>query len=214
MNFFDWFQLAIICLLGAMSPGPSLLVVLGGVSTGGQSRGVIISVGHGIGIGLYAFFAITGLTFLLNQIPSFYSIINLIGSFVLMYLGYQYIRNSFKNQENNPQDTNKYQNYFSFFQGFVVAILNPKVAVFFIALFSQFVTIDATFYQKTGMVITAGLIDMFWYIFVAVLLTETRIIVYFRKYTKHLNLFLGAAFIIFSIIILFNHSYIVNNFLI
>ena len=55
-----WAALAIVFALGAMSPGPSLAVVLRNTMTGGRSQGISTGIRHGIGFGIYAFLAALG----------------------------------------------------------------------------------------------------------------------------------------------------------
>ena len=50
-------QIGAVCVLGAMSPGPSLAVVLRNTVAGGRLRGVMTGLGHGIGFFLYALLA-------------------------------------------------------------------------------------------------------------------------------------------------------------
>ena len=50
---------------------------------------------------------------------------------------------------------------------FWLLFLNPKLAIFFLALFSQFVTVDANWHQKAVMTITVGMVDLLWYCIVA-----------------------------------------------
>ena len=61
-----------------------------------------------------------------------------------------------KNQEIDHINNQKHFN--SFFQGFSIAILNPKILIWFSAVFSQFVKIDASFFSHSILVITASLI--------------------------------------------------------
>ena len=56
-----WAALAIVFGLGAMSPGPSLAVVLRNTMTGGRRQGISTGIGHGIGFGIYAFLAALGI---------------------------------------------------------------------------------------------------------------------------------------------------------
>ena len=58
-----------VFFLGAISPGPSLLMVIRNTIVGGRRRGVLCAVGHGIGFGLYAGVAIFGLIVLLEEAP-------------------------------------------------------------------------------------------------------------------------------------------------
>jgi len=52
MDITSWFQLVVICFLGAVSPGPSLALVIGNTIVGGRIYGVVTSLGHATGIGL------------------------------------------------------------------------------------------------------------------------------------------------------------------
>ena len=46
--------LSFVCAMGAMSPGPSLAVVLRNTISGGRLQGIMTGVGHGLGFGIYA----------------------------------------------------------------------------------------------------------------------------------------------------------------
>ena len=52
-------QIGVVCVLGAMSPGPSLAVVLRTTVAGGRLRGVMTGLGHGIGFFFYALLAVS-----------------------------------------------------------------------------------------------------------------------------------------------------------
>ena len=62
MDFNSLIGLSLICAAGAVSPGPSLAVVVRNTISGGKTQGVLTGIGHGIGLGSYAFIAITGLS--------------------------------------------------------------------------------------------------------------------------------------------------------
>ena len=70
MDFIAWSQIALVCMIGAMSPGPSLAVIIRNTMSGGRLQGVMASIGHGIGVGLYALAAVTGLALLIMAEPT------------------------------------------------------------------------------------------------------------------------------------------------
>ena len=53
-----WISIASICAVGAMSPGPSLAVVVRNTITGGRLQGVLTGIGHALGVGIYALVAV------------------------------------------------------------------------------------------------------------------------------------------------------------
>ena len=60
MSLITFVQVFIVCLLGAMSPGPSMAVVVNNAIFRGRYNGILTSLGHGIGIAVYATFAVLG----------------------------------------------------------------------------------------------------------------------------------------------------------
>ena len=51
MDATAWISIASVCAAGAMSPGPSLAVVVKNTVNGGRLEGVLTGIGHGLGIG-------------------------------------------------------------------------------------------------------------------------------------------------------------------
>ena len=166
MNFLTWSQLALVCLLGAMSPGPSLALIIRNSINYNRLSGILSSIGHGLGIGIYAFVTVILLEFILQNNERIYFFIQICGSIFLLILGFVYIIK----KNNDETDTYKI-NSNSFFQGFTMAIINPKILVWFIALYSQFININANIVDKTILILTPSIIDTIWYSLVAILVT-------------------------------------------
>ena len=60
-------SIASICAMGAMSPGPSLAVVMKNTIAGGRVQGALTGIGHALGIGVYALIAVFGMAMVLQQ---------------------------------------------------------------------------------------------------------------------------------------------------
>lgn len=153
-----------ICLLGAMSPGPSLAVVLQQTLRGGRSNGMVSAVTHGLGIGLYALLCISGIAVLITTTPALFVTLQWAGAAYLLWLGVKGLLAKAKNDSalaEAPTTSSAARD------GFLVVFLNPKVAVFFIALFSQVIGSDTSMMEKLLYAATAMLIDMGWYLVVA-----------------------------------------------
>ena len=73
--------------MGAMSPGPSLAIILRNTLSGGRTQGVMSGIGHGLGITFYAVVAVAGLVAIINSMPNFFSVAQIAGSFFLIWLG-------------------------------------------------------------------------------------------------------------------------------
>ena len=167
MTFFLWSQFAIVCLLGAMSPGPSLALIIHNSINYNRMSGILASIAHGLGICVYATVTVLVLEFILRNSETIFFVIQICGSFFLIILGLFFI---FK--KNNESQIESYQIHSSSFaQGFIIAIINPKILIWFTAIYSQFIDINASFFNKTILVLTPTIIDAIWYSLVAILVT-------------------------------------------
>ena len=96
MPFESWLYLCLICLLGASSPGPSLLVIIKHSVADGRRAGIRASVGHGIGVFIYALASASGLSFILDTNPFLFSIIQILGALFLIWIGFSTVMASLK----------------------------------------------------------------------------------------------------------------------
>lgn len=168
MTLLDWLSLAAVCLLGAMSPGPSLAVVVRHTLQTGPSAGAAAALAHGFGVALYAVAVVSGLAVLITTSPTIYTAIQWAGAGFLAYLGIQALVSKPGGPDEPAQSVNRSGS--AALHGFSIAFLNPKLAIFFLALFSQFLDPGASLVDKAIMVVTMGAIDAGWYLTVAVLL--------------------------------------------
>ena len=190
--------LAIVCASGAISPGPSLTVVLRNTITGGRAQGIMTGLGHGIGLTIYAFIAVMGLSSMLLGNQTVFVCFQIAGSFWLVWLGCNMILSSPKESYKKNVDSRKR----GFVEGFMISFLNPKILVFFVAVFSQFIHEELTNTDKTIIVMVAGVIDTFWYVLVAVLLAGTNLIDQLKKNSVWVDRIAGALLIGLSLAII------------
>lgn len=180
---------AVMFILGATSPGPSLAVILRNTMIGGRSRGLACAVGHGIGFGFYAVSVVFGLVVIMEKNPDVFTIMQIISGLFLLYLGIGMIRSEAKVI---VQSEGKRE---GFFEGFFIAFLNPKVAVFMLAVLSS--VLDPSMSNDTKWVI-AGMgmtIDTVWYVIVALLLSKSTILAKIEQNQRSLNVATGVLMI-------------------
>lgn len=164
MTITMWLTVVSICLLGAMSPGPSLAVVLQQTLRGGRKTGLVAALTHGLGIGLYALLCISGIAVMITTSPLLFASLQWLGAGYLMWIGIKGLRarpGTDATLVNTPTTGSAARD------GFLVVFLNPKVAVFFIALFSQVIGSETNWLEKIAYAATAMFIDMGWYMIVA-----------------------------------------------
>ena len=87
--------------------------------------------------------------------------------------------------------------------GLLIALVNPKIIIFFSALFSQFVDASSQLWEKTLLALIAGTVDMLWYMLIAVVISnsssnETGLNVY-RKYGQWLDKLFAVVLLVIAI---------------
>jgi|TARA_Y100000994_G_scaffold36503_1_gene27258 threonine/homoserine/homoserine lactone efflux protein len=194
MDFTALLGVSFVCAMGAMSPGPSLAVVLRNTISGGRTQGVMTGVGHGIGFGIYAMLAVTGLSAILIADESKFELLQWSGAIVLLWLSYNML--TYQPSDNKEEHENSGRR--GFVEGFMIAFLNPKILVFLVAVFSQFLDPQMTDMDRFLMALIAGLIDTVWYVLVAVFLSGTVIIDKLRANSTLIDRMIGSVLLILA----------------
>ncbi|MBB3185572.1 threonine/homoserine/homoserine lactone efflux protein [Halomonas fontilapidosi] len=185
-----WFSLAAVCAMGAMSPGPSLALVLRHTLGGGRLPGVAAALAHALGVGFYALLTVWGLGALIVRFPLLFQAITWGGAAYLAWLGIKALRAGRAGAlDAEAMVTSRRQ---AAREGMLVALGNPKLILFFIALLSQFVTPDMSLAAKALVVLTAMIIDGGWYVLVAVGLSHSRVLPWLQARAHWLNRITGV----------------------
>ncbi len=195
----DWLYLFIICLLGACSPGPSVVVILGLVFSGGRKSGISASIGHGLGVFCYAILCAFGLGFLIEIYGTFFTVVQFLGAFFLLYLSFIIIKGSIIEKKTSHNAINIDSKKNRFIEGFLIAILNPKIAVFFLSLFSQFLSSEQTHITHLFMAILAGGIDTIVYCIIVILASTKGTASFLENYGSKVSLIFGIMLIFLSL---------------
>ena len=158
-----------VFFLGAISPGPSLVVVLRNTMIGGRRQGVMCALGHGLGFGLYAGLAVFGLIVLLEEAPAVFTALQLVGCGLLAWYGWS-MWNANHEALFHDEDASNAQ---GFAEGFAIAFFNPKIALFLVAVLAQVLQPNMNLLSKTAVGLLGMTIDTLWYLLVALVLTGT-----------------------------------------
>ena len=202
MTLTTWALLVSACLAGAASPGPSIVLLSKIVMDGGIRAGVVFGLAHGLGIFFYAFLVTFGLSVTLSFVPFLIGFLNVAGLVFLLWLAYIMFSSSFALSNSDKQKFQISNTLFgNFGSGFLIVFLNPKIALFFLAIFTQFVGDGSLFQEKAIMVSTATFIDTSWYIFLTFIIALPK----FRKFLQSsawvFEFTLGCFFIVICLLL-------------
>lgn len=149
------FLLASILL--TIMPGPDNIFVLTESLTQGRKNGIRISLGLSLGVLVHTIAAATGLSIIIQQSAIAFSVIKYLGALYLFYMAFKAVKE--KKEEINTNEIKESKTQSSLFllrKGFLMNVLNPKVALFFIAFLPQFISTNG--FSITYQMLILGLI--------------------------------------------------------
>jgi len=151
-----------------------------------------------IAIFIYALSTGLGISFLLGTENNFFFFIKLGGALLLLWMGTSMIISA-KNTNTDIRKPQAPKNlFFAFRNGFLIGLLNPKVAAFFTSLFTQFVSPSQPISTSLLMATTVSLIDMAAYC-VAVFVSNSLLVKHlFLNYTRARERILGLLLLILA----------------
>lgn len=192
-----WMSLFAVCVMGAISPGPSLALVLRHTLGGGRTPGIIAALSHSLGVGFYALLTVLGLGALMARFPGLFQVITWAGAAYLAWLGIKALRSgSTAVLEAASAVTTRRQ---AAREALLVALGNPKLILFFVALLSQFLTPDMSPLAKLVVVLTAMLTDGLWYVLVAVSLTHSRVLPWLQARAHWVQRIIGVMLLVLAL---------------
>lgn len=133
---------ALACLALTATPGPDMLLIASRSVAQGRSAGFATLAGIQLGTYCHALAAAFGLSELFLLVPAAYDVVRYAGAAYLMFLAWQAFT-SHRLLSPSSCETQRRTPLTAFRQGLFTNLLNPKMALFVLALFPQFVRTDA-----------------------------------------------------------------------
>jgi threonine/homoserine/homoserine lactone efflux protein len=132
-----WLLFCLASAALAATPGPNMLFLVSRTLAQGRAAGFVSLAGTSSGFALHAIAAALGLSALLAAVPVAYDVVRWVGAIYLAWLAIVTWRSGDPRAENGQAPYAGPAQMFR--QGLLTSVLNPKVAVFQLALFPQFV---------------------------------------------------------------------------
>ena len=191
-------QIVFVCLLGAMSPGPSMVVVVNNAVFKNRLHGMLTAIGHGLGIGIYAVCAVLGIGLIIQTNLMVFNGIKLLSIMFLLYLGIQSIRSRDRLTFEKSEVRSKIE---SFGQGFTISILNPKIFIWFVAIYSHFMSNDNSLTLNISLILIASIVDALWYILLVQMVTSQKIFKLIKMKYNGLQPIIGYLLVLIAILV-------------
>ncbi|WP_181777261.1 LysE family translocator [Amycolatopsis pittospori] len=166
----------LVCLLGAISPGPDFLVVTRSAMLGGRKAGIAAGVGIALGVFVWVVAIALGVAAILTASAIAFTVVKLIGAAYLIFLGVKAWLAVRRGDYSELKDkvAPEVAPWAAFRHGLLTNLLNPKVAVFFLALLPQFLPHSASTTQTLQLAVLATAVSVVWFFVLATLVGSLR----------------------------------------
>lgn len=166
-----------IAVLLTVTPGAATAMIVRSAMTGGWRAGVRTIAGNEVGVIVWALLSVAGISALIAASELAFFALKVIGAAVLIGLGIQSLRNSRRHRPTHAADQPDLalRRRHPLRDGVVTSLANPKLAVFFVALFPQFILPGAAVLPSAlAMVAVIVALDLVWYSLLAYLVARAR----------------------------------------
>lgn len=199
-HFLSLLTLALISLLAAISPGPDFFIVLKN-SLVSRKAGMLTAFGVSAALVIHLSYTLVGLAVLIQENVWLYKAVTYAGALYLFYLGYSGIKASFgKNVSFNVEiSSQSISDFTAFKQGFLTNLLNPKAAVFFISLFSQYIDPATPALLKVEFGFINWAVTLAWFILLTYIVTFPYLLQKINRCRQTIDRIMGSALILISL---------------
>jgi len=204
---FPWVEFLTILgafFIGAISPGPDFAMVLRQSIGHGRGTAIITSAGIGSAILVHGTYTVLGLGLLVSQSAMLFGVLKYAGAAYLVWLGVNALRAPGPHLQGNPENLEnpaflKMRGIKAFLIGFMTNLLNPKAALFFLALFTSVVSAQTPLKWQALYIVAMAVVLFVWFSLVSVFFTAPKVRAGFYRLGAWFNRVTGAALILLAL---------------
>lgn len=186
--------------LGAVSPGPSFVMVARTAVSSSRADGICAALGMGVGGLFFAVASLLGLHALLLAVPSLYWALKVGGGLYLAYLGLRIWLGATRPPGDECDGTQRDSGARpalrrSFMLGFVTQVSNPKTAIVYASVFAVFLPVASSFAFNAGVAGLVFCVEAGWYALVALALSASGPRTAYLRYKSWLDRAAGGVMV-------------------
>lgn len=189
-------SIASVHLLALMSPGPDFIMACKNALQYSRRTGIYTSVGFGLGIAVHIAYCLAGLAVIISQSILVFQIIKLLGAAYLIMIGIKSLRSKGGSidvtVEKKGQDISAWT---AIKMGFLTNVLNPKVTLFFLSVFSLMIEPNTASWVLAILSVMMVALTIAWFSFVSIVLTQEKVRCIFTRYQQKIDRVFGALLI-------------------
>lgn len=193
--------IAVAALL-VISLGPNGLLIAKTVPISGRKAGFANIWGFVVAFYIHGTLSVFGISILLVKSSQAFFIFKMLGAAYLIFLGVKSIINAFQKSPVQPKVTTGNNQIISlrvaFSKGLITNVLNPKVSMFYLAAFPQFMSNTESALSAYTLVTAHSIVNFLWFTMVIMVLSKVRKVTDNTRLKTWLNSITGAVFIAFG----------------
>lgn len=194
----------VMATLLVISPGPNGLLVTKTYYAAGRSMAMANIVGFIGAFYVHGTLAVFGISMLIVQSAVAYQIFKICGAAYLVWLGLRALIDAWRDdaplsEGSVPKGTKAYSLRLAVMEGFLTNALNPKVSIFYLAAFPQFLPFESSATTAYLLVSTHMFINVVWFSLMVLLLSRINFGVTAQWLRRSLKSVTGLFFIVFGI---------------
>ena len=194
---------SIIASLLVISPGPNGVLIAKTVPVSGKTAGFANIAGFMCAFYLHGALSILGISLILVQSAQLFLIVKLLGAAYLCWIGIKALSESWQSIT-PPQITSPAKRKRSlikaFGEGFLTNALNPKVSMFYLAAFPQFISVaNGALNASFLLVFIHSMINLIWFAAMVILLSKIKLVTRNSNYQRWVKGITGIVFVGFGL---------------
>lgn len=192
----EWLTVFTVALLVIIGPGPNFVMTVRNSLGHSRRAGVLTALGLAIGDLLHVGFWLIGLGVLISRSILLFNTLKWLGAAYLIYIGIQALRAK-PHQHEAVAAVNRapISDLKAIRMGFLTSALNPKVTLFFLALFTQIIRPGTPIPVQVIYGLTVAVVEFGWFAIVAIVLSQAAIRRRFVAVAHWVERLMGAVLI-------------------
>lgn len=200
---FSFFTVASLHFLAVISPGPDFVIVTRNAFYYDRRTAIFTALGVALGIIVHASYCLFGLAIVISQSLLLFDIIKLLGGLYLIYIGIKACLAKDVIQPPQSQRPIEHSSVISYIealkQGFLCNVLNPKVTLFFLGLFTLVIKPDTPWAIRIFYALWIMLVTFAWFSLLSCLITHAAVRMRIWRMQPLITKIMGALLVIFGV---------------
>ncbi len=190
-----------VAMLLVMSPGPNGVLIAKTVPVSGRSAGFSNIAGFIAAFYVHGSLSVLGISVLLVQSSQAFFVFKVLGVAYLCWIGIKSLLSAWGTQQeavDSCSEKKKVSIKSAFFEGFLTNVLNPKVSMFYLAAFPQFIPVNDGVSSAFFLVFLHSFLNLMWFSVMVIVLSRMKSLAGSVRFTRWLKSVTGAVFVGFG----------------